>query len=102
LIVTDYLHSQQHPAEEQRAMSNIEIYTRPGCHYCAGALKLLQFNQLPYREYDVYVEPQRLAEMRGRTQGITYPQIFINDVSVGGFDELLALKQQAKLPETLS
>ncbi|MFT5721434.1 MAG: glutaredoxin [Motiliproteus sp.] len=45
-------------------MANIEIYTRPGCHYGAGALKLLQFNQRPYREYNVYVGPQRLAEMR--------------------------------------
>lgn len=81
-------------------MSNIEIYTRPGCGYCTHAKRLLTSKGLTFSEYDVYREPERLNEMRSRTKGRTYPQLFINEVSMGGFEELLILEQLNRLPKS--
>ena len=80
-------------------MAKIEIYTRPGCGYCTHAKRLLNSKNLAFSEYDVYHHPQRVGEMRSRTRGRTYPQVFINDQSMGGFDELLKLEQQNQLPK---
>ena len=79
-------------------MATIEIYTRPGCGYCNHARHLLRDKGLPFVEYDVYQNPQQVYALRGRTDKRTYPQIFINDLSVGGFEELLALEKQNRLP----
>ena len=81
-------------------MNNIELYTRPGCGYCIHARRLLTSKGLTFADYDVYQNPQRLSEMRSRTKGRTYPQVFINGVAMGGFEELLILEQQNRLPRS--
>lgn len=71
-------------------MSKIEIYTRPGCGYCTHAKRLLASKGLSFIEYDVYENPEYINQLRKRATGRTYPQIFIEEISVGGFTELLA------------
>jgi len=78
-------------------MSHIELYTRPGCGYCTHAKRLLKARGLAFDEYDVYRQPQRLSELHSRTRGRSYPQVFIDSVSIGGFEELLQLQQNNKL-----
>jgi glutaredoxin 3 len=70
-------------------MHPVEIYTRPGCGYCEHALALLTSRHIPFVEYDVYQDSSALQELRSRTANRTYPQVFINNRSVGGFEELL-------------
>ncbi len=79
-------------------MSHIEIYTRPGCGYCTHAKRLLSNRGLPFVEYDVYQQPDEIQRMRARTQERTFPQIFIDQESVGGFTELFALEKNGLLP----
>lgn len=79
-------------------MAKIEIYTRPGCGYCTHAKRLLTAKGLTFTEYDVYQNPQHDNTLRSRTHNRSYPQIFINQLSVGGFEELLKLQQQKRLP----
>lgn len=76
--------------------NKVEIYTRPGCIYCEYARRLLHHEGQPYTEYSITFQPERLEEMRQRTRGRTYPQVFINDESIGGFTELQALYSQSK------
>ena len=78
-------------------MNNIEIYTRPGCGYCTHAKRLLNSKGLAFTEYDVYQHPEKISEMRSRTKGRTYPQLFINDQAVGGFETLLQLEKHNRL-----
>lgn len=70
-------------------MHPVEIYTRPGCGYCQHARALLTSRQIPFVEYDVYQDTHALQQMRARTANLTYPQVFINNRSVGGFEELI-------------
>ncbi len=78
-------------------MSKIEIYTRPGCGYCTHAKRLLTSKGLDFIEYDVYENPKHINQLQIRTFGKTYPQIFIEEISIGGFTELLAQERQGLL-----
>ena len=82
-------------------MAKIEIYTRPGCGYCTHAKRLLSNKGLDYVEYDVYENPKYIQELQQRTTGRAYPQIFIEELSVGGFTELLENKQINLLAKNL-
>jgi len=81
-------------------MKNIEIYTRPGCGYCAHTKKLLENEGLEFIEHDIFLKPEKLAEMQNLTSNRTFPQVFINNESIGGFEELLTLKKKNKLSKS--
>ncbi|MCK5744905.1 MAG: glutaredoxin 3, partial [Oricola sp.] len=49
--------------------------------------------------YDKSKREEMLAKSNGRT---TYPQIFIGDVHVGGYDDLAALDRDGKLDPLLN
>ena len=79
-------------------MERVEIYTRPLCGYCQAAKSLLNKERIAFTEYDVLLDSTRKGEMLTRSAGQrTVPQIFIDGVSVGGFDELTRLDIQELL-----
>jgi glutaredoxin 3 len=87
---------------KEKTLAKIEIYTRPGCGYCNHARRLLDSKGLTFTDYDVYQHPHHESTLRSRTHNRSYPQIFINDLSVGGFEELARLDQQNRLPKAAS
>ena len=78
-------------------MLKIEIYTRPSCGYCTYAKRLLSSKGLEFIEYDVFENPKYIKQLQVRTTGRSYPQVFIENISLGGFSELLAKEQQGLL-----
>lgn len=81
----------------------IEIYTSMLCPYCHMAKKLLSSKQIPFDEIDVTADPDERARMRKRADGRhTVPQIFINDMGIGGCDDLMALDRNGKLEPLLA
>ena len=72
-------------------MNHIEIYSTNQCPWCTRAKSLLQSEGLDYEEIDVSSDQARLLEMMERSGRRTVPQIFIDDISIGGFDELSKL-----------
>lgn len=82
--------------------AKIEIYTTENCPYCVRAKMLFERKKVDYTEIHVDQDPQKREEMIKRSHGKrTVPQIFINDESIGGFDELWELDKQQKLDEML-
>jgi glutaredoxin 3 len=83
-------------------MPKIEIYTQPGCGFCARALRLLSEKGVPFTEINAPPgSPERetaIARAGGRTSA---PQIFINDKHIGGCDDLLALDRAGELDPLL-
>jgi glutaredoxin 3 len=80
----------------------LEIYTKFACPYCVRAKHLLDSKGVSYTEYDVTMGGAERAEMVARAPGAkTVPQIFINDVAIGGSDDLRALDAQGKLDSLL-
>jgi len=83
-------------------MTKVEIYSKGWCAYCYRAKKLLQEKDIPFNEYDVAGDPERLQEMLDRSGGRrTVPQIFIGDRHVGGSDELAAANRSGELDQWL-
>ena len=73
-------------------MERVEIYTSPLCGYCQAAKSLLNEEGIAFTEYDVLFDSIRKGEMLKRSAGRrTVPQIFVDGVGVGGFDDLTRL-----------
>jgi len=84
-------------------MPTIEIYTSPLCGFCHAAKRLLKQKGATFREIDVLQNPDRKPEMIQRANGgRTVPQIFIDDLHVGGCDDLYALERDGKLDPLLT
>ncbi|MFA7601638.1 MAG: glutaredoxin 3 [Novosphingobium sp.] len=81
---------------------NIEIYTKWGCPYCVAAKALLDGKGVAYTEYDITMGGPRRDEMRARVPGaMTVPQVLIDDVPYGGYDDISALDRQGRLDPAL-
>lgn len=66
-----------------------KVYGRPNCGYCEKAKNLLTIKGLPFTYVDVLEKPENLTEMKRLAPNAkTVPQIFHDDVYVGGFTEL--------------
>ena len=83
-------------------MPKVVIYTKPFCPYCSRAEALLAKKGVDYEEIVASMDPELREEMRQRSGRMTYPQIFIGDHHVGGFDDLYALEQAGKLDALLA
>lgn len=83
-------------------MAKIEIYTKPYCPYCERAKALLEDKGADYKEIVASSDPDLRAEMNERSGRFTYPQIFIDDLHVGGCDDLMALNQRGGLDPLLA
>ena len=83
-------------------MARVIMYTTNVCPFCMQAKRLLRERGIPYDEINVEADPALRAEMMTRAGGRrTVPQIFIDDVHVGGYVELQALADDgglARLP----
>lgn len=82
-------------------MANIIVYSTAVCPYCDRAKALLEKKGASYQEIRVDEDANARQEMMQKSGRRTVPQIFINDESIGGFDDLHALDQAGKLDELL-
>jgi glutaredoxin 3 len=82
--------------------AKVEIYTKMFCGFCVRAKRLLDSKGVDYTEYDVTMGGAKRDEMMARRPDArTVPQIFIDDVAIGGSDELAALEREGKLDSLL-
>ena len=83
-------------------MANVELYTTPTCPFCIRAKGYLDRQGVEYTDINVAYNPELRQEMVTRSGGgTTVPQIFINDQSIGGCDELFDLAMDGELDELL-
>ena len=81
----------------------IDIYTDMLCSYCALAKRLLKSKQIDFNEIEVSGDANLRAEMRSRAIGQrTVPQIFIDDIHIGGYDDLYLLDKKGLLDPLLT
>jgi len=78
--------------------ARVEIYTWRTCGYCLRAKHLLEDKNVDFIEYAIDGDDEAHQRMIERADGRrSMPQIFINDLGVGGFFELLQLEQEGRL-----
>ena len=83
-------------------MTDVVIYTRPFCGYCARAISLLNEKGVPFTEIEAGMDPDKRREMTERSGRSTFPQIFVGGAHIGGCDEMMALERAGKLDPLLS
>jgi glutaredoxin 3 len=84
-------------------MADVEIYTQPGCAFCARAKRLLESKRIPFREIHApHGTPEREAAIERSGGRTTVPQIFIGGRHVGGSDDLAALDRRGGLEPLLA
>ena len=82
-------------------MPKIIIYATSYCPYCFGAKAFLRSKNVEFEEIDVTDDPPRRAEMERRSARRTVPQIFIDDQSIGGYDDVRRLDATGELDRFL-
>ncbi len=84
-------------------MAKVEVYSARPCPYCVRAKALLDAKGVDYTEIDITGDDDARMKLVERAMGRrTVPQIFINDVSIGGSDDLHLLEEQGKLDALLA
>ena len=79
-------------------MKNITIYMGPRCAFCDAAKRLLNRNNIHYKEINIAIEEDKKNEMLKKSNGRkTIPQIFFDDYHVGGYEELRDLEKKGEL-----
>ncbi len=84
-----------------KPMADVTIYLTRLCPFCIRARRLLDRKGIEYSIINVAGNRELRDEMNRRSQRHTVPQIFIDDLHVGGFDDLAALDAEGKLDELL-
>ena len=80
----------------------VEIYTKSTCGYCVRAKMLLDKLKVSYKEISIDHNSALRDEMITRSKGgYTVPQIFIDNKSIGGCDDLYSLHHQNRLESLL-
>jgi glutaredoxin 3 len=89
-------------------MAKVEIYIKAYCPFCTRAIALLEHKAeaLPVLKVEAISIDRDMAlreKMIARSNGsYTVPQIFIDDIHIGGCDELVALEMDNKLEALLA
>jgi glutaredoxin 3 len=82
-------------------IATVKVYTTQICPYCIRAKALLKKRGVPFEEIDVSNDAEKRAWLVSVSGQRTVPQVFIDDVPVGGSDELHALDRSGELERLL-
>ncbi|GAA5252950.1 glutaredoxin 3 [Candidatus Rickettsia kedanie] len=84
-------------------LHTIIIYTLASCPYCIKAKALLDEKNVAYEEIEVsnftQAEKEKFIKKSGGQR--TVPQIFIDNMHVGGCDDLFNLEKEGRLDKLL-
>jgi glutaredoxin 3 len=79
----------------------ITLYSTGICPYCVAAKNFLKSRGRSWVEIRIDTDPSQRAAMQARTRRSSVPQIFVGDVLVGGYEELVALDRRGGLQPLL-
>ncbi|MFT0213369.1 glutaredoxin 3 [Pseudomonas sp. F1_0610] len=82
-------------------MAQVTIYSSDYCPFCHRAKQLLSQKGILYTEIKVDGNPSARQEMIAKANRTSVPQIWINELHVGGCDDLYALEHAGKLDTLL-
>jgi len=86
--------------EAKASAANVVMYGTRFCPYCMFARRLLKRKGVDFKE--IKVSGRKLwDELEQKSGRNTVPQIFINDESLGGYDDIAALDRKGELDQKL-
>lgn len=83
-------------------MTNVTVYSTGTCPWCVQAENLLKRVGATVDKVRVDQSPTQLDTMIERSNRRTVPQIFVGEVHIGGFTDLVASEQSGELQRLLA
>ena len=80
-----------------RMNSKVVIYSKKLCPYCVRAKDFFSQKNIVFQEIDLTDNYDEIEKLKRKTGHMTMPQIFIDDVFVGGYTDLIAKVNSGKL-----
>lgn len=83
-------------------MKPVTVYSTTSCPYCRQAERFLTARGVPFNTIDVTDDDEMRRTLVTLSGGMrTVPQIFIGDLSIGGYTDMVALDQKGELDALL-
>lgn len=83
-------------------MTTVRMYSTATCSYCVAAERLLAARGVQnIKKLRVDIDPALHSEMIDKTSRRTVPQIYIGEVHVGGYTDLVTLDREGRLRDML-
>eukprot|EP00246_Nothoceros_aenigmaticus_P011423 TRINITY_DN3105_c0_g1_i1.p1 TRINITY_DN3105_c0_g1~~TRINITY_DN3105_c0_g1_i1.p1 ORF type:complete len:611 (-),score=131.46 TRINITY_DN3105_c0_g1_i1:1000-2832(-) len=79
----------------------ITIFSVSGSPDCRAAKSLFAKRGIKFVEINLDVFPDRSSELEEKSKTLDVPQVFFNDVLIGGLDQLIALEESGQLDDKL-
>ena len=83
-------------------VKRVVLYTTSPCGFCRQAKALLQSRGIVYEEINLAKDPKGRADLVALTGQMTFPQVLIGDLPLGGFRELLEADRDGVLEDLLA
>lgn len=83
-------------------MANVTVYTKNLCSFCYAAKQLLKSKNFPFDEVNMEGDQELMIKIMKQSGQRTVPQIFVGDVSVGGYRELTAAMASGEFAELVA
>jgi glutaredoxin 3 len=83
-------------------MSEVVVYTTDACGFCTRVKMLLTARQIEFREINIAGEPEAFVALANSSGMMTLPQVFVDGVLVGGYQETAAADASGRLSELLA
>ena len=80
----------------------ITLYSSAICPYCIAAKNFLTSKGLEWDEVRIDLDPAEREKMVAMARRTSVPQIFVGDVHVGGYDDMMALHRAGKFEPLLA
>ena len=83
-------------------MRQITVYTTDPCSFCARVKGLLSAQGVEYAEINLSKDPHGRAQLAKLTGMMSFPQVLLDGVLIGGYAEVQAAVDTGRLDELLA
>lgn len=83
-------------------MREVLVYTTESCSFCTRVKMLLRSREIDFREVNLAGDPDGVVDLAHKTGMMTLPQVLIDGVLVGGYQETAAADQSGLLADLLA
>ncbi|MFA0924250.1 glutaredoxin 3 [Xanthomonas fragariae] len=94
--------SQDHTDQDAATGPQITLYSSAICPYCVATKNFLKSKGRTWTEVRIDLDPAERNKMIALTKRSSVPQIFVGDVHVGGYDDMMAMHRAGKLEPLLA
>ncbi|ETC89353.1 glutaredoxin [Xanthomonas hortorum pv. carotae str. M081] len=99
---TEFPVSQDPNVQDAATGPQITLYSSAICPYCVAAKNFLKSKGRTWTEVRIDLDPAERHKMVALAKRTSVPQIFVGDVHVGGYDDMMAMHRAGKLEPLLA